>query len=153
MLPVEDSIQGCGCCFSLAWEERVNMISGSCVKRQCQSHVDHKIWAAWCSPCTGTAVMGCRDTALQQGNLVGKRSCVKLLGQTRQYQVRSEPCIHAGRPIPAAQWPVALVQAARIEEVCSLESMTRASCLLLLPMLQSHLLDRTSQAFNIRSWV
>lgn len=78
---------------------------------------------------------------------------MKLLGQMRQYQVRSEPCIHAGRPIPAAQWPVALVQAAQIEEVCSLESMTRASCLLLLPMLQSHLLDRTSQAFNIRSWV
>lgn len=151
MLPTEGSSQGHGCCWSLVWEERLNPISGSSVKRWYLSHVDHEIWTVWRSPSTGMAVMGCRDP--QQGSLVGKRSYVKLLGQVRQYWVRPEPCISARGPIPAAWWPVALVQGVWTEEACSLWSVTGALCLLLLPMLQSHLLERTSQAFNMGSWL
>lgn len=89
MLSVEGCIQGHGCCLSLAWDERVNMVSVSCRKRECQSPVDREIRVAWCSPSTSTAVVGCRDsTALQQGNSVRKRSFVKLLGHVRQHQGR-----------------------------------------------------------------
>lgn len=52
----------------------------------------------------------------------------------------------------AAQWLVALVQAAPAE-VCSLESTTCALRLLLLPMLPSCLLETTTQASNMCSCV
>lgn len=86
------------------------MISGSTYEMSVPVLCGPWDMGTWYSPSTGAAVVGCRDIVLWRGSSVGKRSCVKLLGQMRQYRVRPEPCIRAGGPTPAARWPVALVQ-------------------------------------------